>query len=93
MNSKQKHNIKQLQFMIEMACFDAVFGILKFQDASTLIFKFGFLGFIRSSRTVCCETFVHIIEKMTYKPTPCIKEVNDMSFPFRLSGLYVSVSI
>ena len=39
MNSKQKHNIEQLQFMMEMACFDAVFDILKFQDASTLHFQ------------------------------------------------------
>ena len=69
MNSKQKHNIEQLQFMMEIACFDAVFDILKFQDASTLHFQVRcFLGFIRSSRTACCETFVHIIEKMTYKP-------------------------
>ena len=42
MNSKQKHNIEQLQFMMEIACFDAVFDILKFQDASTLHFQVRF---------------------------------------------------
>ena len=43
LNSKQyEAQQKQLQFMMEMACFNALFDILKFQDVSTVIFKFGF---------------------------------------------------
>ena len=45
MNSKQKHNLEQLLFMMEMACFDAVFDIVKFQDASTLHYKVRFFMF------------------------------------------------
>ena len=45
MNSKQKHNIEQLLSMMEMACFDAVFDILKFQDASTIHYKVRFFRF------------------------------------------------
>ena len=44
MNSRQKHNIEQLLFTMEMACFDAVFDILKFQDASTLHFQVQFFN-------------------------------------------------
>ena len=52
-----KHNINSCNTM-EMACFNAVFDILKFQDASKIRFQVQFLGLIRLSRTVCCETFV-----------------------------------
>ena len=33
---------KQLQFMMEMACFNAAFDIVKFQDASTIHFHVRF---------------------------------------------------
>ena len=45
MNSKQKHNIEQLLSMMEMACFDTVFDILKFQDSSALHYKVRFFRF------------------------------------------------
>ena len=44
--------------MMEMACFNAVFDILKPPDASIIHFEVRFLGLIRLSRTLCCDTFM-----------------------------------